>query len=192
MVLCARPASMKRGVRPIVTRRGARDAMDGSRCKTSDADPYGKSVWSWHPWAGANPRVEEPGGTVTKRSWTPGRARHKRSNHRAGNVSVSASSAVTTLVCFLPLHTRLRVQQNTRHSLRPLIISRVVDVNLGPDHAARTRRHALCQINQATGARLGVPFTAQAQYRCGKCSKGRGLCRDRSIFVRSKPFARSC
>jgi hypothetical protein len=60
--------------------------------------------------------------TVTKRSWTPGRARHKRSNHRAGNVDVSASSAVTTLVCFLLLHTRLRVQLNTRHSLRPLLL----------------------------------------------------------------------
>jgi hypothetical protein len=28
MIVCDRPASMKRGVRPIVTRRGARDAMD--------------------------------------------------------------------------------------------------------------------------------------------------------------------
>jgi hypothetical protein len=23
---------------------------------------YSESVWSWHPWAGANPRVEEPRG----------------------------------------------------------------------------------------------------------------------------------
>jgi hypothetical protein len=46
-------------------------------------------------------RVPSPRTTVTKRSWTPGRARHKRSNHRAGNVDVSASPVVTTLVCFL-------------------------------------------------------------------------------------------
>src|SRR5579871_1029553 len=62
--------------------------------------------------------------TVTTRSRTPGRARYKPQSHRAGNVDVSASSAVTTLVCFSLLHTGLRVQLNTRHSLRPLIDSR--------------------------------------------------------------------
>ena len=35
-----------------------------------------------------------------------------------------ASSAVTTLVCFLHLHTGLRVQPNTRHSLHPPHFSR--------------------------------------------------------------------
>ncbi|HTP94053.1 MAG TPA: hypothetical protein VMJ52_20080, partial [Xanthobacteraceae bacterium] len=34
---------------------------------------------------------------------------------------VSASPVVTTLVCFFVSHTRLRVQHNTRHSLRPLL-----------------------------------------------------------------------
>src|SRR3974390_541101 len=79
--------------------------------QTNGTSAYGKSVWSWHPWAGVKPlqgRDVGPTGpdglfgetTVTTRSWTPGRARHKRSNHRAGNVDVSASSAATTLVCF--------------------------------------------------------------------------------------------
>ena len=82
---------------------------------------YSESVWSWHPWAGAKSAgMTCSQATVTKRSWTPGRARHKRSNHRAGNVDVSASPVVTTLVCFSSSHTGLRVQQNTRHSLRPL------------------------------------------------------------------------
>jgi hypothetical protein len=77
--------------------------------------------------------------TVTKRSWTPRRARHKRSHHRAGNVDVSASSAVTTLVCFLHLHTGLRVQPNTRHSLRPLVSLGVSEAKLGHFGAAGMR-----------------------------------------------------
>ena len=96
----------------IVTSVGSGMRWTRSDCKTCNADPYGKSVWSWHPWAGAKSckiatsafsgrRAVFCKATVTKRSWTPRRARHKRSNHRAGNVDVSASSAVTTLVCFL-------------------------------------------------------------------------------------------
>src|SRR6516165_1069175 len=111
-------------------------------CKTCDVDPYGKSVWSWHPWAGAKCCKTFCKTTVTTRSWTPGRARHKRSNHRAGNADVSASSAVTTLVCFLPSHTRLRVQSNTRHSLRPLLFEGHVDARLGRDGAAGMQSRA--------------------------------------------------
>src|SRR6516164_4608928 len=59
--------------------------------------------------------------TVTKKSTDTGEsAQISRNNHRAGNVDVSAGPVVTTLVCFFHSHTRLRVQQNTRHSLRPL------------------------------------------------------------------------
>jgi hypothetical protein len=80
-----------------------------------------KGAWSWHPWAGVKLAGDDPQATVTKRSWTPGRARYKPQNHRAGNVDVSASPVVTSLVCFFHSHTRLRVQLNTRHSLRPLL-----------------------------------------------------------------------
>jgi hypothetical protein len=36
-----------------------------------------KGVWSWHPWAGAKRAEDDRHATVTKRSWTPGRARNK-------------------------------------------------------------------------------------------------------------------
>src|SRR5579871_1475093 len=78
-----------------------------------------KGVWSWRPWAGAKFAGDDPQATVTTRSWTPGRARYKPQSHRAGNVDVSASPVVTTLVRFSLLRTGLRVQLNTRHSLRP-------------------------------------------------------------------------
>ena len=71
----------------IVTTRGVgcggRKASSDVRC---DAD--GKGVWSWRPWAGVKPRDaaisaltgptrRDLQATVTKRSWTPGRARNK-------------------------------------------------------------------------------------------------------------------
>ena len=40
-----------------------------------DAD--GEGVWSWHPWAGVKFADGNSQATVTKRSWTPGRARNK-------------------------------------------------------------------------------------------------------------------
>jgi hypothetical protein len=39
----------------IVTSVGSGMRWTRSDCKTCNADPYGKSVWSWHPWAGAKP-----------------------------------------------------------------------------------------------------------------------------------------
>ena len=89
----ARPASMKRGER-VVTIVG-RDAMDArvsarrmAQVRTAKACGPGAPglVLSLRDVSQA---------TVTKRSWTPGRARNKRSNHRAGNVDASASPVVT-------------------------------------------------------------------------------------------------
>jgi hypothetical protein len=53
MVLLAHPASIERGVRPIVTRRGARDAMDAGVPHDERYTANGEVVWSWRPWAGA-------------------------------------------------------------------------------------------------------------------------------------------
>jgi hypothetical protein len=38
---------------------------------------YGEVVWFWRPLAGAKLAGDEPQVTVTKKSWTPGRARSK-------------------------------------------------------------------------------------------------------------------
>jgi hypothetical protein len=43
--------------------------------QTCDMDTDSKGVWSWHPWAGAKHAGDDQQATVTKRSWTPGRAR---------------------------------------------------------------------------------------------------------------------
>ena len=56
MVLSGIPPRL-RGVRPIVTKRGARDAVDASDLRAilcTDERPVadGEVVWSWHPWAG--------------------------------------------------------------------------------------------------------------------------------------------
>jgi len=63
-----------RGGRVVTDAR--RDAMDAGgivRRAMSNAD--GEDVWSWHPWAGAKFAGDDLRATVTKRSWTPGRAR---------------------------------------------------------------------------------------------------------------------
>ena len=39
----------------------------------------------------------------------------------------SVVPVVTTLVCFFSLHARLRVQQNTRYSLRPLLFEGILN-----------------------------------------------------------------
>ena len=59
----------------IVTdvRRNAVDASVPSDVRHGFAD--GEGVWSWHPWAGAKRASDDLRATVTKRSWTPGRAR---------------------------------------------------------------------------------------------------------------------
>jgi hypothetical protein len=75
-VLLSRPVlSRPSGVR-VVTNVG-RDAMDadaraGRAAKSADCEV----VWSWHPWAGAKPLVDDRQATVTMRSRTPGRARN--------------------------------------------------------------------------------------------------------------------
>ena len=43
--------------------------------KTSDTNADGEVVWFWRPWAGAKSASDDLQMTVTKRSWTPGRAR---------------------------------------------------------------------------------------------------------------------
>ena len=64
-----------------------------------DAD--GKVVWSWRPWAGAKLCGMACEATVTKRSWTPGRARTSQltPSRREGRVA-PVEPVVSTLVCF--------------------------------------------------------------------------------------------
>jgi hypothetical protein len=72
-----------------------------------------------------------------KRNSSPGRARHKPSNHCAGNAGLFRLylyARVRILECIL--HTRPRVPAGTRHSLRPLIFEGKLQASLGR-HAPR-------------------------------------------------------
>ena len=93
---------------------------------------YGKTVWSWHPLLVSSSRKAcRPNRARTCRSFaddgdktnsSPGRARHKPSNHCAGKVGCPGCylyARVRILLHFL--HTRPRVPASTRPSLRPLI-----------------------------------------------------------------------
>jgi hypothetical protein len=71
----------QRGVTANRHETWARDAMDAkvSSARAFCADERhradGEDVWSWHPWAGAKSANDDLPATVTRRSWTPGRAR---------------------------------------------------------------------------------------------------------------------
>jgi hypothetical protein len=72
-----------------------------------------------------------------KRNSSPGRARHKPSNHCAGNAGLFRLylyARVRILECIL--HTRPRVPAGTRHSLRPLTFEGKLQASLGR-HAPR-------------------------------------------------------
>src|SRR3974390_2897009 len=89
---------------------------------TGGADADGEVVWSWRPLAGvklATMLCIAPM-TVTKTSWTPGRARRKPLKpSRRECRNDPTEPVVTMLVCSLLPHTRLRAQVGARHSLRP-------------------------------------------------------------------------
>ena len=83
---------------------------------------YGKTVWSWHPWLMSSCRWRSPiqpdrsshqaGSDGGKRNSSPGRARHKPSNHCAGNAGVLRLYLYARVrILRTSLHTRPRVQQ---------------------------------------------------------------------------------
>ena len=69
-----RPAFTKGALRDRHERR-KRDAMDAAARATSAAEADGEVVWSWRPWAGVKFANDDLQMTVTKKSWTPRRAR---------------------------------------------------------------------------------------------------------------------
>src|SRR5262249_40245881 len=84
---------------------------------------YGEVVWSWRPLAGvksvrsamsalAGRTCCDLQATVTKTSWTPGRARRKPLKPLRGEGRDDpVEPVVTMLVCFHLPHARLRVQR---------------------------------------------------------------------------------
>ena len=92
----------------LFVRERARAARDDRRQPgESRTAAYGKTVWSWHPLLVSSRRRStgptgsdhsfNPPVTEAKRNSSPGRARHKPSNHCAGNVGCSPLPCM--LVC---------------------------------------------------------------------------------------------
>jgi hypothetical protein len=91
--------------------RWLRDAMDAAwRRKTSDTRADGKVVWSCPPDAGVKFCRIILRGDGGKRARSPGRARYKPQNHRAGNAGDCGLPLATTLVCFFHSHAGLWVR----------------------------------------------------------------------------------
>jgi len=107
------PASTRGALRPIVTKRGAGCDGRGGAARRAATVADGEVVWSWRPLAGvklATMLCIAPM-TVTKRSWTPGRARSKPLKPLRGECRNDPTEPVaTTLVCSLFPHTRLRAR----------------------------------------------------------------------------------
>jgi hypothetical protein len=88
----------------------------------------GQAVWSWRPDAGAKSwsaqrALWDDGG---KRARSPGRARSKPSTHRAGEGRVFPAEPVVPAPCIFIRTRGPRVSVDTRPSLRPLAIWRVL------------------------------------------------------------------
>ena len=72
--------------------------VSGHGAQDVGAEAYGKTVWFWHPWLVSSCRwrmsiqpdrsSHQAGSDGGKRNSSPGRARHKPSNHCAGNAGV--------------------------------------------------------------------------------------------------------
>jgi hypothetical protein len=105
---------------PIAGRALARERSAARQ--TSGIEAYGKSVWFWHPWLVSNRRrfsQAQPGlqnrqfaDDGGKRNSSPGRARHKPSNHCAGNAGMLRLYLYARVRLYHHLlHTGPRVQQ---------------------------------------------------------------------------------
>ena len=102
-------------------------------------------MWFWRPLAGAKlaRMLCIAPITVTKRSWTPGRARRKplKPSRRKCRI-VFGEPVVTTLVCFFYSHARLRVHRASGISCALFSSRDVLMAQLGRARVAGMLRHA--------------------------------------------------
>jgi len=122
----------------------AGDAMDAAIHQTNEIAADGEVVWFWRPLAGvklATMLCIAPM-TVTKRSWTPGRARRKPLKPLRGECrDAPAEPVVTTLVWFSHFHARLRVRLAPGIPCSLLFFGGTLANDPGANRAAGTWRH---------------------------------------------------
>ena len=101
-----------------------------------------KSCGPGAPWL-APSRRSNPQATVTKKSWTPGRARNTPEHHCAGKAGCRGVPVVTNS-CGSSLPTRgYGCEQRTRFPCALLISRDMIFASLGRDRAAGMRSHTL-------------------------------------------------
>src|SRR6516225_5162902 len=93
-----RPAFTKGALRDRHERR-KRDAMDAAARATSAAEADGEVVWSWRPWAGVKFANDDLQTTVTKKSWTPRRARSSVNTIAQGRFWYKKSNKINDKGC---------------------------------------------------------------------------------------------
>jgi hypothetical protein len=110
--------------------------------RTNDAKAYGKTVWSWHPllvsncrWRNRSDRIRfrhQAGSDGDKTNSSPGRARHKPSNHCAGDAGVFPLNLYARVRFFAQFCTRDRGCSAHPAFPAPSVLSRDnVRANLG-------------------------------------------------------------
>ncbi|MEH2572559.1 hypothetical protein V1272_001894 [Bradyrhizobium sp. AZCC 1708] len=149
-----------------------RHALGGSESLAEEA-AYGKTVWSWHPWlvsswrrfAALNRVMRAVNSSVMEAKGI--RLQGERGIRRKpiAQGMPGCSGCTCMLVCaFLKctLHTRPRVQQSTRHSLRPLTLWGANDLQKLGRIVSRERRHAFAVIARLDRA-PSIPETAMIE-----------------------------
>jgi hypothetical protein len=133
------PPRLKRGVS-----RSSRNVGCGMRWtrwwrRTGATDADGEVVWSWRPDAGVKlaMMLRITPMTVTTSPVTGESTKETVKTIAQGKPGRFRRTCGDLLVCFLLLHTRLRVRTSTRLSLRPL--SEGLRSNLGRHRVARSR-----------------------------------------------------
>jgi hypothetical protein len=109
--------------------------------ETNDVATDGEVVWSGYPDAGIKlaMMLRITPTTVAKEPGRRGEHEVSRNTIRAGKAGLFRRTCGDELVCFLPLHTRLRVRKTPGLPCALRFRKRLRDADLGRKRAARTR-----------------------------------------------------
>src|SRR6516225_10530269 len=104
----------------------------------------GKVVWSWRPWAGAKSAGDDPQATVTKRSWTPGRARTSLLTPSRREGRVFRLNLWRLLVCFLHCTRGCGCSQHPAFPAPSGLSGGAIDAKLGRISSREREARPLC------------------------------------------------
>jgi hypothetical protein len=111
---------LARGALCTVTNVESANAMDAAALLDGQRGSGRGGVWSWHPWAGAK-SAGHLAGDGDYEVTDIGESTHNAVKTIAQGMSMFRLHLWLLTRVLSLLHTRLRAQRNTRHSLRPLL-----------------------------------------------------------------------